>query len=483
MNAAPVKSWRRFDFDALPSFSRRQARASNTLHRIFASGAGWEAWIAEGLTEFFESPAGFEIRLRQRHTMDPQHAEALFTSTSGELTLGRDETCDVRLAPRSVGNHHTRIFIRGGRCYIEDLGSALGTFLNESRLVANRPAPIANGDQFAIFPYTFTVELTERWVRDASVDVCAGPVLSRNWRDFQNSAASERVSMTVQVQPVGAGLLIEASRTFVERLSACLLAPLCSGIHDRLGLTSVNTGVLELLLAAVLERMNRDLQFPLQAELAPTGFLPKLRDEEAGLMFSFALRVAELTGTFRLFVTDEALALLGSSPAPQARATLLNVSWAFPVSAGHVELTTAEVALIEPSDVVLLTQETAILFPNAANRGWRLLTTPDNLSEATIDNYFEKGCLSENESERELVADSGAAPDLAGLPIRMHAIIGEKEMTLAEANLLIAGAIVELDRMKSDPVRIALNGKIAGVGELVEVDGRLGVRILSWRIP
>src|SRR5882724_4611537 len=168
MNLSPAPGWSVFDFDTLPSFSWRQAVAWNALRLAVGGEPAWQTWIAEGLAGFFESPAGFEIRLRQKHTMDPQRADSLFVSQSGELVLGRDETCDVRLAPRSVGNHHTRIFTRAGRCYIEDLGSALGTFLNESRLPANRPAPLVTGDQFAIFPYTFTVEVTERWIRDAS---------------------------------------------------------------------------------------------------------------------------------------------------------------------------------------------------------------------------------------------------------------------------------------------------------------------------
>ena len=142
MNVTPVRSWRAFDFGALPSFSRRQVVAWNALRQVLGAEAGWQAWITEGVAELFEAPAGLEIRLRQRHTIDRHHAETVFTSDAGELTLGRDQTCDVRLAPRSVGNRHARVFTRAGRCYIEDLGSALGTFLNESRLAANQPASV-----------------------------------------------------------------------------------------------------------------------------------------------------------------------------------------------------------------------------------------------------------------------------------------------------------------------------------------------------
>jgi type III secretion system YscQ/HrcQ family protein len=447
---------------------------------MFSAEVGWQTWITEGLADLFESSAGFEIRLRQKHTIDPHQAEVTFTSDAGEIALGRDETCDVRLAPRSVGNRHTRIFTKSGRCYIEDLGSALGTFLNESRLAANQPAPIVTGDRFAIFPYTFTIEVTERWARGVPVEVNAGRVTPV--RSFHALSATNRAAFAVQVHPFGAVFLLEASGAFLEKLSSRLLAPLCVGAAERLGLTPADTGFFELLTAGVLERINCDLPFPLQAALATVGSLPVFRSGERGLAFSFALRISDLTGTFRLLMTEDAAQLLAGSPVSQARVAMPEISWTFPLSAGYAELTVAEVALIEPADVVLLTRETAILFPNAHGRGWRLMPS-GNLSQASIDKYFERGRLSESDSEVKAAAESGATPDLAGLPIRMHAIIGEKEMTLAEANLLAPGAIVELDRTKSDPVRIALNGKIAGAGELVEVDGQLGVRILAWRAP
>src|SRR5262249_45350121 len=106
---APVivtRAWGPFALAALPSFSRRQAAAWNAVARSLAGEASWEKWITEGLAGLLETPAGFVIRLRQRHAVDPQQPESVFTSASSELTLGRDEGCDVRLAPRSVGNRH-----------------------------------------------------------------------------------------------------------------------------------------------------------------------------------------------------------------------------------------------------------------------------------------------------------------------------------------------------------------------------------------
>jgi flagellar motor switch/type III secretory pathway protein FliN/pSer/pThr/pTyr-binding forkhead associated (FHA) protein len=478
------RDWRAFDFGALPSFSKRQAAAWNAVRRLTGSETRWQTWIAEGLAQMLETSAGFEIRLRQRHTVHTDQRETTFTSSTGTLTLGREETCDVRLPQRSVGNLHARIFTRDGSCYIEDLASCLGTFLNDSRLLPNQPALISTGDEFAIFPYVFTVEVTERWMRGGQVDVHAGPVLPLNPRPVDRPAARNRAAFTIEIHPPGAPLLLEADRGFLEDLSAQTLGPLGANLAENLSFTTADTGLFELLLAAVLERANRDLPFPLHASLGLCGPRQTQRNSEAGLAFSFSVRIACLTGTFRLLIGDEAMASLADSgPTTAENPALLQVSWTFPISAGYAELTSAETAIVEPGDVVVLVREFAILFPHEPEKGWRIRQRPDNISQTTIDKYFESGCLSRMENQPESGANGGATPDLAGLPVRVHAIVGEKEMTLAEANLMVAGAIVELDGAKSDPVRIALNGKIAGFGELVEVSGKLGLRILSWKAP
>ena len=71
-------------------------------------------------------------------------------------------------------------------------------------------------------------------------------------------------------------------------------------------------------------------------------------------------------------------------------------------------------------------------------------------------------------------------PDLTTLPVRLHVVLGQLEMSLAELNTIVPGTIVELNREKSEPVQIAINGKIAGRGDLIEVEGKLGVRITGW---
>jgi flagellar motor switch/type III secretory pathway protein FliN len=51
---------------------------------------------------------------------------------------------------------------------------------------------------------------------------------------------------------------------------------------------------------------------------------------------------------------------------------------------------------------------------------------------------------------------------------------------LGELDGLVDGSILELNCSKGDPVRLVVNGKPLGVGELIEVEGKLGVQITAW---
>lgn len=79
---------------------------------------------------------------------------------SSELFLGREDPThrifpDIDLTPdggleKGVSRRHAKIFFQGEECYIEDVGSANGTFLNDRRLTPYLPYPLKAGDQIQI---------------------------------------------------------------------------------------------------------------------------------------------------------------------------------------------------------------------------------------------------------------------------------------------------------------------------------------------
>ncbi len=73
--------------------------------------------------------------------------------------------------------------------------------------------------------------------------------------------------------------------------------------------------------------------------------------------------------------------------------------------------------------------------------------------------------------------DSGLA--FAGnIPVELRVVIGDKSTTLAEILEMKTGELLELEKGLDASVDLMIQDKVVARGELVEVDGRLGVRIL-----
>ena len=62
--------------------------------------------------------------------------------------IGRLPDCDIILPDRSVSRRHARIYLRGDRYWIEDLGSKNGTYINGEPLT--EPRPLDDGDEIQI---------------------------------------------------------------------------------------------------------------------------------------------------------------------------------------------------------------------------------------------------------------------------------------------------------------------------------------------
>lgn len=69
-------------------------------------------------------------------------------SLEDELTFGRAEHASVQLDDTYVSTIHTRLFMKDGQWFVEDVGSTNGTYLN--RVKVTSPTPIAIGDEVRV---------------------------------------------------------------------------------------------------------------------------------------------------------------------------------------------------------------------------------------------------------------------------------------------------------------------------------------------
>lgn len=80
--------------------------------------------------------------------IEPEGRAGLEFGLDQELTVGRAAGCSIVLDEQYVSQVHTRIFIRDGSVFVEDLGSTNGTWVNGNRAVGQMPARL--GDHIQI---------------------------------------------------------------------------------------------------------------------------------------------------------------------------------------------------------------------------------------------------------------------------------------------------------------------------------------------
>lgn len=81
------------------------------------------------------------------------------------------------------------------------------------------------------------------------------------------------------------------------------------------------------------------------------------------------------------------------------------------------------------------------------------------------------------EMENEELRDGEAGAALEGLLLTLHVELPARRISLEELSRLRAGQVLELGCRPTDPVELVADGRRVAVGELVDVEGRLGVRV------
>jgi FHA domain len=109
---------------------------------------------------FGERPTSVEVAIGKLILMDMDVSAQFPLPADNEITIGRVDPHrgirpDIDLSkfdPASrISRRHARITSRGGQFYIEDLGSANGTFVNgRTQLKPQEPYPLVNGDVLKI---------------------------------------------------------------------------------------------------------------------------------------------------------------------------------------------------------------------------------------------------------------------------------------------------------------------------------------------
>lgn len=100
---------------------------------------------------------------------------------------------------------------------------------------------------------------------------------------------------------------------------------------------------------------------------------------------------------------------------------------------------------------------------------------PEESTEQMIDNDPPEPSTAS--AQNEIAKDiSDLSPDV---PVNLVAVIGKVTINVAELVKLHIGSVVDLGRSPGETVDLVANGRLIAKGELVDIDGKLGVKIIK----
>lgn len=82
-----------------------------------------------------------------------KHQGKRLTLPDGEVVIGRDAACQIRLATEEVSRHHCRLKCSGDEILVADLGSRNGTIINDVAITGE--ALMQPGDTLRVGPVAF----------------------------------------------------------------------------------------------------------------------------------------------------------------------------------------------------------------------------------------------------------------------------------------------------------------------------------------
>lgn len=75
------------------------------------------------------------------------------------------------------------------------------------------------------------------------------------------------------------------------------------------------------------------------------------------------------------------------------------------------------------------------------------------------------------------VKDEVSLEAVYDVPLQISAVLGKASMKVSQLVKLSRGSIVELDRKIGEPIDVFVNDRIVAKGEIVLVDGKIGITL------
>lgn len=331
------------------------------------------------------------------------------------------------------------------------------------------------------------------------------------------------VFLSLAVEPSGDNLFVCADAGFATSIVNLLLGGDGTPPLTLRSLSKTERAVVEFLSLACARALNKFANAPWLKLSSVTDSFPETRkrvsnptkgeetsaqkqqnDNEAGIFFCLRLAVGQVNGLVRIFGSHKTFAAMDQARNPLFVQTETNrlshfkkITGDVPtrVSIGETEIETNDLIVLEAGDAVLI-ERPSVQFMKGQIAG------KVNLFAGDGENFTISGAISSGEKTKFQIREIKAAIEtpeikrsrmeerenitptaeenninIGQMALTVRVELASQRMTLEEISSLREGQIIELGCSPNDPVNLVTeNGRIAS-GELVEIEGRLGVRI------
>jgi len=261
---------------------------------------------------------------------------------------------------------------------------------------------------------------------------------------------------TVELGAVPAAAAVEIEPALVARLVDALAGG-PGRIEGAGSLTPVEAAALDLFLAAALDGA-------CSVAAIESGLAPRLARDGAEVSSPLAVELevvaGEIAGRARLLLPAAAVRALRGEDAPAKGGGSLRLPAS--LRGGSAALTPGELDALSPGDVVLL---------DPPGDGLELLVLPGGMraSGRCADGFFN-------------VEETTMTDRNAGLPVTLEVELARVEISLADLARLEPGMALPLGVDRRGLVTLRAGERAIARGELVELEGAVGVRILSIEV-
>jgi len=465
-------------FQNLRKYTASEVASINAYRRLFEATSSWKTWVEDTLQELLEAPTGRTLEILQSHQLHGEQTHK-YTFDKKEIFVGRAPDNDISLPLRSISRKHARIVERESGFYIEDLESSSGTYVNRQSLEAGQARRLASGDEVLIFPYVLRMNLQELWARDNQVELTYSTRLTPSAAsEFVSSLGSDLCLFQIRTHPYMGQAVIALARPFLKTILSRLTQDTIPELAD------IDSDLFEFVVVSILERANRELRFPFQCLLVPRNRF-SLQDE-SGVTLEASVRLTQAHGSILLFLPDTCLKTLQTSASIGLTARVREqLTWRVAVRVGFVDLVTSDLEDLQPEDTLLYTPEVELVLPSATGHasesGWRTTRDENNSQCFVVKEFFERSAHMEENTTLPKNQATAERVELSTLPVRIHVVLSQVELSLKDLEGLTDGSIIQLEEEHPESVQLVANGKVLGAGELVEIDNQLGVQIRRWR--